>query len=205
VSTSTAGKTAATKLVSPAIKYVFDQTLKGLALYALYPSDFKGIASSMLSVYYKHVKVTNQEAMKKQIELFDLEWKPIIRGEKKNDQAEVKTFKITSGYGSIANSLIGIGTDSKIKEKHVNTNILILLDKIQVKADLSNAILADKKVDGKYPNDKDREEVIERLNSFLCKYDILDTVKSRIAKKFVDKNKPAEYLLRFIFEESKQD
>lgn len=204
-SSSTAGKAAAAKVVAPGIKYAFDQILKGLALYVLYPNDYKGIASNMLAVYYKHIKITNEEAMKKQIELFDVDWKLIIRGEKKNDQEQVKIFKITTGYGRIANSIIGIGVDSNIKEKHVNTNILQLLDKIQVKADLTNAILADKKVDGKYPNDQDREEVIGRLNSFLCKYDILDTVKSRIAKKFVEKNKPAEYTLRFIFDDAKKD
>jgi len=202
---STAVKGAASKLITPGIKLIFDKLIKFLALYILYPSDFTSMAGSMLSVYFKHVKITNEEHVKSKIEAFDKELESIQSGVKVT-QEKIEVFKFTSGFGSIANSVMGLTTSSQIKnERFVETNILKLLDEIKVNVDLTNAVLAETKVKDSYPDDEDKEEVLEKFNTFMCKYDIMATVKSRIAKKFVDKAKPARMILGFIFEESKQD
>ena len=145
---------------------------RNIAWLAMLPPEYVAVIKQMLNTYFKSVRVMNPNVLKKTDEDFA-----------KYPKQEIDVFKIFVG--------------KELVEKHigkVRTNIIPILDSINVKSEVEGTI------------DNNEDLVLEKFNRFMGKYDIHRLVGWRIAQLYSEKEKhyTPNQLLEFILADSKQ-
>jgi hypothetical protein len=145
---------------------------RNVAWLAMLPPEYTAVVKQMLDTYFRTVRIKNPEVLQKTDEEFAKDYPKKISD----------VFKVFITRKEIIERNIG----------QVSTNILPILDAIQVESNVAGTI------------DESEELVLKKFNWFMCKYDVHSMIGWRIAQLYSDKEKKytTTQLLDFILNDS---